>query len=96
MFNLTSRWQGHLTWGRVEERVRGGGGWLYGGKDTDEATILPGGFSHSLEVRSSSVTPRHEAFMIMQTGRLGGKWEQGGKSKERRVASMSFIFQQPK
>lgn len=38
MFNLTSRWQGHL---------KGGGGGGAGGqraKDTDEATILPGGF----------------------------------------------------
>lgn len=41
MFNLTSRWQGHLTRGREGEGERGGA--LYGGKDTDEATILPGG-----------------------------------------------------
>lgn len=37
MFNLTSRWQGHLK--------GGWGGGLYRAKDTDEATILPGGLS---------------------------------------------------
>lgn len=55
MFNLTSRWQGHLKWGRE-------GGWrgergVYGGKDTDEATILPGGFSHSLQLGAAARQP---------------------------------------
>lgn len=45
--------------------------------------------SHSLELRSGSVTSRHEAFIIMQTGRLRGKWEQGGKRKKGRVRQCS-------
>lgn len=58
-------------------------GWVYGGKDTDEATILPGGFSPSLQLRGVSVTPRHKSFMIMQTGRQGEKREQGGRRRRK-------------
>lgn len=36
---------------------KAGGWWVHRGKDTDEATILPGGFSHSLQLRSASATP---------------------------------------
>lgn len=48
MFNLTSRWQGHLK----------GGGVVYGAKDTDEATILPGGFSQP-------TAPVHSAASVL-------------------------------
>lgn len=72
------------------------GGRVYGGKDTDEATILPGGFSHSLQLRSSissaaSVTPRHDSFMIMQTGRRGGKRGNGAEENKKTSVSTSFI-----
>lgn len=74
-----------------------GGSKGVGGKDTDEATILPGGFSlracsSGAAAAAANVTPTHHPFRIMQTGRQGGKREQGAEGKKRRVRRCPSSF----